>query len=133
MIWKPLEGVGKKGVYGSKGEQTSHAWVTYDEKGTAYSGGANSLIHCWRNRQLVKAYQVHDSGFVGAIKIFDSKVFSGGKDGNVIISDPNSEQIERKIQVGELIRAIDYMGGRVLVGTREGNIREYDENDEPTT
>ena len=129
MMWQPLEGVGKKGVYGSKATQTSHACVTYDEKGTAYSGGANSLIHCWRNRQLAKAYQVHESGFVGAIKVFNNLVFSGGRDGNIVISNPNTEQVERTVNVGALVRAIDYMDGNILVGTREGTIVEIDESD----
>ena len=28
MVWRPLEGIGKSGIYGSKGKQTSHACVT---------------------------------------------------------------------------------------------------------
>ena len=133
MVWRPLEGIGKSGIYGSKGKQTSHACVTYDDKGTAYSGGANSLIHCWRNRQLAKAYQVHDSGFVGAIKIFENRVYSGGKDGCIIISNPNTEEIERRIEVGSLIRAIDYLDGNIVVGSREGTICEIDQSDTVTT
>lgn len=133
MVWRPLEGIGKSGIYGSKGKQTSHACVTYDDKGTAYSGGANSLIHCWRNRQLAKAYQVHSSGFVGAIKIFENRVYSGGKDGCIIISNPNTEEIERKIEVGSLIRAIDYLDGNIVVGSREGTICEIDQSDTVTT
>lgn len=129
MVWRPLENLGKKGIYGGKGKQTSHACVTYDENGTAYSGGSNSFIHCWRNRQLKKVYKVHGSGFVGAIKVFDGKVFSGGKDGNVIISDPNSGEVERTIEVGTLIRAIDYKDGNIVVGDKDGNITEIDEGD----
>jgi microtubule-associated protein-like 6 len=132
MVCRPLEGLLKKGVYGGKGKLTSHSCVTYDENGTCYSGGANAKIHCWRNRSLKKAYKVHDSGFVGAIKVFDGKVFSGGKDGNVIISDPNSGEAERVIEVGRLIRAIDYQDGNILVGDRDGNITEYNEDDEAT-
>lgn len=130
MVWRPFEGIAKKGIYGSKGKQTSHSCVTYDEKGTCYTGGANAKIHIWRNRQLAKAYQVHGKGFVGAIKVFDGKVFSGGKDGNVIISDPNSGEAERTIELGHLIRAIDYKDGLIVVGDKAGTISEITEDDD---
>jgi WD40 repeat protein len=133
MTWRPLEGFGKKGIYGGKGKQTSHACVTYDEKGTAYSGGANAAIHAWRNRSLIKTYKVHTGGFVGAIKVFDGKVFSGGKDGYVVVSDPNSGDAERSIEVGSLIRAIDWKDGNIIVGDRDGRISEINSDDEITT
>jgi len=130
MVWRPLEGFGKKGIYGGKGKQTSHACVAYDENSTCYSGGSNSRIHVWRNRQLVKTYKVHSSGFVGAIKVFDGKVFSGGKDGCIIVSDPNSGEAERTIDIGSLPRAIDYKDDNILVGDRDGKISEINADDE---
>ena len=133
MTWRPLEGLGKNGIYGGKAKMTSHACVTYDEKGTAYSGGANSYIHCWRNRQLAKAYKVHDSGFVGAIKVFEDKIYSGGKDGSIIVSNPNNGSIERTVQVGSLIRAIDFRDGNILVGDFDGRIMEVSPDDEVRT
>ena len=130
MTWRPLEGFGKKGIYGGKGKQTSHACVTYDTNGTAYSGGANAAIHVWRNRPLLKAYKVHTGGFVGAIKVFDGKVFSGGKDGFVVVSDPNTGDAERSIEVGSLIRAIDWKDDNIIVGDRDGRICEINADDE---
>lgn len=133
MVWRPLENLGKKGIYGNKGKATSHACVAYDENGTCYSGGSNSRIHCWRNRSLAKTYKVHESGFVGAIKVFDGKVYSGGKDGKIIVSDPNSGEIERSVEVGTLIRAIDYLDGNIIVGDRDGSIVEINADDEIRT
>ena len=122
IVFKPLENIGKSGVSGSKGEMSSHACVTYDENGTWFSGWSDSRIYCWRNRQLMKAYQVHAEGFVGAIKVFGDRIFSGGKDGFIVVSDPNTGKVERKVQVGALVRAIDFMDGNILVGDREGTI-----------
>lgn len=133
MVWKPLEGIGKKGIYGGKGKMTSHSCVSYDENGTCYTGGSNSRIYCWRNRSLRKTYKVHGKGFVGAIKVFDGKIYSGGKDGQVIISDPNSGEAERIVEVGTLIRAIDFSDGNILVGDRDGSIMEINEDDEITS
>ena len=130
MVWRPFEGLAKKGIYGGKGKQTSHSCVTYDDKGTCYTGGSNSRIHIWRNRQLAKTYKVHGKGMVGAIKVFDGKVFSGGKDGNVIISDPKTGEAERTIELGHLIRAIDYNDGLLVVGDKEGTISEITEDDD---
>jgi WD40 repeat protein len=129
MVFQPLEDLAKKGIYGGKGKATSHICVTYDDKGTSYSGGSNSRIHCWRNRSLAKTYKVH-SGFVGAIKYFDGKIYSGSKDGSIIVSDPNSGEAERTVEVGTVIRAIDFHDGNLLVGDKDGSIMEINDGDE---
>lgn len=130
MVCRPLEGLLKGGIYGAKGKATSHACCAYDTNGVAYTGGANALIHCWKNRQLAKTYKVHGAGFIGAIKVFDGQVYSGGKDGNVIISNPNTGQAERIIEIGNLIRAIDFKDGMIVVGDKDGTISEINADDE---
>ena len=67
------------------------------------------------------------TGFVGAIRFSEGKIYSGGKDGNLNIIDPNSLQLERTINFsGILIRAIDIKGGEALVGLRSGSIIKVD-------
>lgn len=130
MMFRPLENLAKKGLYGSAGKATSHSCVTYDEKGTCYSGGANGKIHAWKNRSLIKAYGVHGEGFVGAIKVFEGFVYSGGKDGNVIVSNPNSGDVVRTVELGHTIRAIDYLDGTIVVGDKDGTISEITSDDD---
>jgi WD40 repeat protein len=90
----------------------------------------NALIYCWRNRSLAKTYKVHGKGQMGAIKYFDGKIYSGGKDGTVIVSDPNSEEAERTVSVDSLVKAIDFHDGKLIVGDKYGRIVEIDEDDE---
>ena len=44
-FWNPVEKKKKKGLYGDlRKHATSHACITFDAKGFAYSGGCNSKI-----------------------------------------------------------------------------------------
>jgi hypothetical protein len=49
----------------------------------------------------------HAGGFVGALQYANGKLYSGGKDGNVCITNVGTLEPEGKISFGSLIRAID--------------------------
>jgi WD40 repeat protein len=116
----------KKGIYGDKGKPTSHSCVCWDDAGNAYSGGANSCIYVWAGQNLTKTYDVHGTGFVGAIRWCDGKIVSGAKDGKVVISNPEDGTAEKTIDVGELVRSVDMKGSKILAGLRNGTILEID-------
>ncbi|CAI2384660.1 unnamed protein product [Moneuplotes crassus] len=100
----------KKGVHGSAGKPTSHCAVTRDDQGNCYTGGANSRIyHCEFEScfQLQKTYDVH-----------------GAKDGNVVISNLETGEAERTIDVGCLVRSVYMDGSNIIAGLRKGNIIE---------
>jgi hypothetical protein len=50
--WSVEKGKKKKGVHGQAGPQTSHAAITADDQGRAYSGGSNSGIYVWMGNTL---------------------------------------------------------------------------------
>lgn len=55
----------------------------------------------------------------------NGKLYSGGKDGNVCITNTSSMAVEQTISFGGvLIRAIDVHGNKALVGLRDGTIYE---------
>jgi hypothetical protein len=57
------------------------------------------------------------------MRFSEGKVYSGGKDGNLNIINPQSLQLEKTISFsGILIRAIDVKGDEALVGLRSGTI-----------
>lgn len=57
------------------------------------------------------------------MRFSEGKVYSGGKDGNLNIINPQSLQLEKTINFsGILIRAIDVKGDELLVGLRSGTI-----------
>jgi microtubule-associated protein-like 6 len=91
-----------------------------------FAGGANGLIYVWNGSSLKQTLSFHQ-GFVGAIRFSEGKIYSGGKDGNLNIIDPNSLQLEKTLNFnGILIRAIDVKGGEALVGLRSGTIYRVD-------
>jgi hypothetical protein len=67
----------------------------------------------------------HAGGFVGALQYANGKLYSGGKDGNVCITDVGSLQPIGQASFGALIRAIDVVGSQMVVGLRSGSIIEY--------
>ena len=131
--WWPKESKVKKGLYGDKGKATSHASCTFDDNNTAYTGATNSRIYVWADRELQKCYKVHGRGFISACMWNDGKIYSGGRDGQIIISCPDSEQAERTIQVDHLVRAIDSSGGNILAGLINGKIIGIDGSDNTKT
>lgn len=123
----------RNGVYGTAGNATSHCCVTSDKDGTFYTGGANSHIYVWKERQLEKTYDVHGEGFVCGIQYADGKIISGAKDGKVVISDPATGKSEKEHDVGVLVRSVDMNNGSILVGLRSGSILEIDKKGAKTT
>mmetsp|Transcript_14203 Transcript_14203/g.10270 ORF Transcript_14203/g.10270 Transcript_14203/m.10270 type:complete len:113 (+) Transcript_14203:885-1223(+) len=49
-----LQGKSKAGIFGSSGNMTSFSCVTFDDKGAAYTGGANGMIYKWNGSNLGK-------------------------------------------------------------------------------
>lgn len=61
------------------------------------------------------------------MRFADGKIYSGGKDGNVAITNVSSLTVEKTISFNSvLIRAIDVVGSKALVGCRDGTIYEVD-------
>lgn len=112
----------KKGIFGGKGEQTSFACVTADDQGMFYTGGCNSQIYAWKDRQCQGTLSAHKGGFICSIRWVKGTLYSGGKDGNVVISDCASMSVKNSISFNNLIRAIDVKHGNMLVGLRNGTI-----------
>jgi WD40 repeat protein len=76
--------------------------------------------------QTVKCSSV---GFVGAIRWVGGKLYTGGKDGLVKIWACNGGNLTEEASIdfgGVLIRAIDVLGGSMLVGLRDGTIYQVD-------
>lgn len=124
--WDIAEGKGRKCIFGQAGTQTSFACATADDQGNCYTGGANSLIYVWAGKTLRKTCGVHEQGFVGAILWNSGKLYSGGKDGRVCITDTSTMECERVVDFGVLPRAIDILGTKLIVGLRTGSIVECD-------
>jgi len=123
-FWSPDPLKGDKGLFGGKGEQTSFACVAWDNQGTCYSGAVNSMIYVWKGRDLQSTISAHKGGFICALRYANGKLYSGGKDGNLLMINPQTLQVERTITNFNniLIRAIDVVGNKALVGLRDGTI-----------
>lgn len=89
QYYKYNEGKKNKGLFGSNA-RTSFACITADDSGNSYSGGTNSQVYKWGGNKCVGTYSKHEKGFIGAVLWQDGKVYSGGKDGRVVIVDAKS-------------------------------------------
>lgn len=128
-FWYPDQMKGEKGLFSGKGEMTSFACVAYDANGNCYTGGCNSQIYVWNGRELASTITAHKGGFICALRHAAGKLYSGGKDGNLVITNISSLQVEKQISFNSvLIRAIDVVGTKALVGLRDGTIYNLDLN-----
>jgi len=125
--WNIAEMKKKKCVFGEN-PRTSFAACTADDQGNCYAGGSNSLIYVWCKNSLKTTIGVHNRGFVGAIVWNAGKLYSGGKDGRICITDAASGTCENVIECGVLPRAIDVSADSttLVVGLRTGSIVEFD-------
>lgn len=126
-FWNPSDKSVEKGIFGDASLATSFACCTYDSDGLCYAGATNSEIYVWEGRNLKTTVKnVHKGGFICAIKWMGGKIYSGGKDGNVVVTNSTSLEVERSFNFGCLIRAIDIEGSKALVGLRDGTIFHLD-------
>lgn len=122
--WDPEAGRKKKGLFGSN-ERTSFACVAADNNGNAYAGAANSLIYVFAGNTCKQTLGFHDKGFVGAIIWYDGKLYSGGRDGRVVVTNTSTMEQEQAFEFGVLPRAIDcFQHEKFVVGLKSGSIVE---------
>lgn len=126
-FWYPDQLKGEKGLFEGKAEPTSFACVAYDSNGVCYTGAVNSQIYVWNGRNLVNTIKAHSAGFICALRFAEGKLYSGGKDGKLAIINTQTLAVEKSLDFGGiLIRAIDVMGGKALVGLRDGTIHHVE-------
>ena len=121
-FWE-VDGTGKKGIHGALGI-TSHACIAWDDAGNAYTGTSKPVIYVWNagSRSATSQIEGHSGGFICSLVWREGKLYSGGKDGCVMITDTASSSQLSKVEFGVLVRAIDVSGSEMAVGLRNGNI-----------
>ena len=105
-------------------EMTSYSCTAWDSNGTCYSGGANGKLYVWggdNGRTCEKSISLH-KGFICALRFAEGKLWTGAKDGKVHCIDTASLTSIRCIEFNSLIRAVDCMGDKLIVGQRDGTI-----------
>lgn len=126
MFWDLNSGTleGRKGIFGTAGEQSNMTSVQWLSDGTAVTGAGNGQLYLWKDRQLQKTVQVHAVGqAVHSLIIVNDVVVSGGKDNKVIILDSGLNKTKEYL-LKSYPRALDIHNNHILVGTRDGNITE---------
>lgn len=84
------------------------------------------MIYVWNENKIKQTLNCHAGGFVGALSYSNNKLYSGGKDGNVCVTDVNSMQVVNTVNFGALIRAIDVREDNfMVVGLKTGSIIEH--------
>lgn len=103
---------------------TSFSCCAWDDKGNAYGGGSNSKLYTWKDRECTGSFEGHKRGFICSLVYREGKLYSGGKDGQVICWDVSGDApvMGACVDYGDLVRSVDFMGGKLLVGCRDGTI-----------
>ena len=107
---------------------TSFACVAWCDQGKAYTGGSNGVVYIWGGddgRTCEGTIPGH-KGFISALKFAEGKLYSGAKDGKINCIDVASKSVTNTIQMPCLVRAIDCLNGKLVVGLRDGTICSHD-------
>uniref|UniRef100_A0A3Q2XTX5 EMAP like 6 n=1 Tax=Hippocampus comes TaxID=109280 RepID=A0A3Q2XTX5_HIPCM len=134
----------KRGIFGNLAKRETMMSACYGRaEDSLYSGAANGDVYIWRETALVKTVKAHD-GPVFAMCSLDKGFVTGGKDGVVELWDDAFERclktyaIKRTLlspsskglllEDNPSVRAIALAHGRILVGTKNGEILEVDKS-----
>ncbi|KAI8515156.1 Echinoderm microtubule-associated protein-like 5 [Branchiostoma belcheri] len=134
----------KRGIFGKVGKMTSMLCAEFGRtEDDVYSGGANGDIYVWSGNKLVKEVEAHN-GPLNSIKFIPEKgvVVTGGKDGSILQWNDNFERFLKKYNIDRFsetrdsrgvllddrpaVRAVLPADGRILAGTRNGEVLEID-------
>ncbi|CAK8677759.1 unnamed protein product [Clavelina lepadiformis] len=144
-FWQHVGGgcTAHRGTFGDVGKLDTMLCVAYDKSGNAYSGSANGQIYVWQSNRLARTQRAHD-GPCFAIHSLDKGFVTGGKDGIVCLWDEKLERCLKTYPIandylvkdipGQLlqnhptVRAITLGHGKILVGTKNGEILEVDKS-----
>jgi len=96
--------------------------VAWDNEGICYSGGSNSRIYKWEDRTCKGTLKAHDKGFICTLKWHNGVLYSGAKDGHVVLTNTSDFTVTSKVDFGNLVRAVDFDGNNMVVGLRNGTI-----------
>eukprot|EP01135_Chromosphaera_perkinsii_P001223 Nk52_evm22s162 gene=Nk52_evmTU22s162 len=131
-FWNAAGGglVGKRGIYGDKGEQTTFLSIAFGSKKHVYTGGQNGKIYEWNGQTLVKSFDGH-KGPVFAMRAFENGFITCGKFGHIQFWD-SSFKSERYVKLeldglSPAVRSVSASGNRIVAGTQEGSVVEVDE------
>lgn len=136
---------GKRGTFGDKAKADTMLCITYPKTpGVCVSGGSTGFVYIWNNENLKGTVQAHQ-GPVFAIHALEKGYVSGGKDGTVCLWDESMSRClksyklnkaslapgqTKEVLVHDLppIRAVTLGQGKILVGTKNGEICEIDKS-----
>lgn len=143
-FWKPAGAglIGKGGIFGAVTKITSMLCVSFSRDGTAYTGGANGMIHKWTGNQLSSRVKAHE-GPVFAIYAVEKGFITGGKDGSVALWDATFTTCVKQYPIKKsvlvpgsppmfddqpTVRAVTLAKGRIYAGTSGGEIVQIDKD-----
>lgn len=121
-----------RGTIGNKPFEAQFCGTVFNNSFVTGTHAGNLFI--WTGKSLSKTIKGH-TGQVWSLKSKDSKLFSGGSEGNIVIWDTNYKQTNTlslsDMSLNPGIRSIDVSDeGNVLVGTRGGDIIEIKDSQE---
>jgi WD40 repeat protein len=125
--------VSKQGIFGDKGAQQTLLSIAFDKEFT-YTGTNTGEIYQWKENKLEAVHAAH-KGPVFTLHTSSDGIASGGKDGKIILwTVPGLKQVKtvdvNKIQTEASIRSVCWASSKILLGTRDGDVMEANQNGE---
>jgi microtubule-associated protein-like 6 len=126
----------KKGLYGDAAKMTDQLAAKWANNGNCVTGGANGLVYIWQDKttgpeptfNLLRTLDAPGNGAtIHSLNIIDDVLYVGARDGKIrAFGATNFEAKGEYNTPNTFARAIDKSGNNLLVGCRDGSIREID-------
>lgn len=127
-FWEFNNGLSKnRGISGGNAQLAGETFtsVQYLDANQVVAGGASGELFLFQGNTAQKKVKCNQgNGGIHTLRVVDGKVYAGGQDGKVHVFDLQLNETS-SIEVGSCPRAIDVLGGNVLVGSRDGTIAEF--------
>ena len=132
----------KRGIFGKSGKACTMLCCSFSKTGDlTFSGGENGLVYIWDGPRLKSTVEAH-KGAIHAICALDRGYVTGGKDGTVCLWDDTFEALLKQYSLAsfktenpmlmmnpvQAVRGIALGQGKIIVGTRKGNIFEIEKS-----
>lgn len=91
-----------------------------------YVGASDGSLQIWSGSTISKSHKVHEKKSLNALRVGKKVILTGSKDKTIKILDRNTQKIITSIDCKKLLKdsvcpeieAIDFIGSKIIIGTK---------------
>lgn len=115
----------KRGIFGKNGEMCNMTTAQYLPDGRAITGGTNGCIYVWDKNMCCKSFSAHQGkAAIHTLRVCEGEILSGGSDKKLNCINAANFETMATHSLDSIPRAVDKCGSCIIVGQRDGSIKQ---------